>query len=325
MRRRFVFALVVGGTIGAGFVACGLDEHGEATDGGVDATSNDSPNSDALPDVPIDVPQACKTLDASACVDAAVPDGWTLAVITAGDQLCPTTVDYDKTTFLTNLAPQSLCNCGCAVSGAVDCSGTLEAGSGNPTCNEGAHWFLVDAGNDAACFNTAWNDPHYAVPAPPTSTANVKCDASAPAPGWTASTETSCTPKCTADFCGVGSTYQRCILSGQNLPCPAPFTKSQPVFGIEAGVVTSCSGCACSVDAGRCSAIIQPFNNPNCDTANDDASTTNGTCLTSTTTGGGGKVNSFSYLPVVPQATCTAGGGTPSAQFASSVTVCCLP
>jgi hypothetical protein len=255
---------------------------------------------------------------------AAIPDGWTLAVITAGDQLCPTTVDYDKTTFLTNLAPQSLCACTCAVTGSVDCTGTVEAGSGGG-CNDPNKWFIFDAGTDAACFNTNWGQHQYEIPPPPTSTANVKCDASAPPPGWTANTETSCTPKCTADFCGVSSTYKRCILSGQALACPSPFTVSQPVLGVEAGVVTACTGCGCAVTSPKCSAIVQPFNSNSCDNAVDDASVAGTTCLTSAVSGGNGNVNSFTYTPIVPEAGCAAGGGTPAAQFASSVTVCCLP
>src|SRR5580765_7806453 len=150
MRRRIVFALGLGASIAGGFIACGIDEHGALQDGGgTDATTNDAPL-DAPLDVPIDVPQACKTLDATACIDAAIPDGWTLAVITAGDQLCPTTVDYDKTTFLTNLDAGSLCACSCTVSGSVDCSGTHEAGSGG-SCNDNSRWVLFNAGNDASC------------------------------------------------------------------------------------------------------------------------------------------------------------------------------
>lgn len=325
MRRRVVLALIASVTIACGFVACGLDEHGEATDGGsADATSNDSPIvNDAPIDVPIDVPQACKTLDATACVDAAVPDGWTFAVITQGDQLCPTTIDYDKSTYLTNLAPQSLCACTCAVSGTVDCSGLVEAGT-QPGCN-GSKSLVFDAGNDAACINVNWGDPHYAVATPPTSTAKVSCDASAPAPGWTASTETSCTPKCTADYCNVGSTYKRCIVSNQNLLCPAPFTVAQPVFGIEAGVTTSCTGCGCTVTSAKCGATIQPFNSNSCDNAVDDASAANGTCNTTPGSGGSAQVNSIMYTPIVPAAGCSAAGGTPSAQFGSTITVCCLP
>jgi hypothetical protein len=324
MRRRVVFALIVGASLGAGFVACGIDEHGEASDGGIDATSNDSPIViDSPIDVPIDVPQACKTLDASGCVDASVPDGWTLAVVTPGDQLCPTTVDYDKTNFLQNPVPQGGCVCGCTTTGSVDCSGKLEAGSGG-SCNDPNKWFIMDAGNAAACFNTSWSDQHYAIPVPPTSTANVHCDAGPlSAPGWSASTVTSCTPKCTADFCNVGSTYKRCILGTG--ACPAPFTQQQQPLGIEAGVVTACTGCGCSVTSGACSAVIQPFASNDCNNPPVDASVTDGGCNQTNVGGSPGQVNSITYTPIVPDASCIPTAGNPAAQFASSVTVCCLP
>jgi hypothetical protein len=325
MRRRVVFAGLVGATLAGGFIACGIDENGQSSDGGLDATF-DSPVIDSPLDVPIDVPQACKTLDATACIgDASVPDGWTYTVITAGDMLCPTTLDYDKTNFLTGLAPQGGCVCSCAASGTIDCSGTIEAGSQGGNCD--GRWTFFDAGNDAACITTSWADPHYAVPTPPTSTAKAQCDASGTPPGWTASTETSCTPKCTADYCNVGNTYKRCIITSQNLLCPAPFTQAQPTFGVEAGVVTSCSGCGCAINSGKCSATIVPFNTTSCDTALADASPANGVCNATGIGGSPGQVNSFMYTPTVPPVSCapTAITGTSSAQFAGTVTVCCLP
>jgi hypothetical protein len=324
MRRRVVFAFGVGVSLAGGFVACGLDESGQA-DGAADVTVGDG-SADGPSDVVIDIPQACKTLDASACVDADVPDGWTLAVISPYVGACPSSTDYDPSVFLTNPVPVAGCQCTCLASGAVDCSGTLEAGSGNPTCNEGAHWFTFDAGNDAACLATNWNDPHYEVPVPPTSLANVKCTASAPNPPWDASLATTCTPKCTADFCNVGSTYKRCIIAANQATCPAPFTQKQSPLGIDSGVGTSCSGCTCGVDASaQCAAVIQPFNGTSCDTPTSDAAVTDGACNTSTVTGGGGKVFSVMYTPVVPTATCSASGGTADASFLSSITVCCLP
>ena len=326
MRRRLVFALGVGVSLACGFIACGINEQGEAQDGGVDASKDSPITLDVVLDVQIDVPQACKTLDATACIgDAVAPDGWTYAVITAGDQLCPTSIDYDKTNFLTGVAGQGPCLCSCTASGTIDCSARLEAGSGG-SCNDNARWFVFDAGNDAACINTNWGDPHYEVPQPPTTLVNAQCDASAPPPSWTASTETSCTPKCSADFCNVGSSYKRCIVtSQQNVTCPAPFTVVGPTLGIDAGVVTACTGCGCAVNS-KCSAVIQPFNSNSCDTALADASAANGTCNDTKIGGSPGQVNSFTYTPIVPALSCVpTSGGIPVAQFASSVTVCCLP
>ncbi len=324
MRRRVVCTLIVGVSIAGGFIACGIDEQGEAGDGGADATSKDSPTNDAPLDAPIDVPQACNTLDATSCLDAAIPDGWTLAVVTPGDQICPTTVDYAKTNFITNLAAQGPCLCTCSASGSIDCSGHLEAGSGG-ACNDNNKWFAFDAGNDAACIDTNWGDPHYAIPSPPTSTANAQCDASAPAPSWTASTATVCTPMCSADFCGVGNTYKRCIISSQNVSCPAPFTQVQPLYGVEAGVAASCTGCTCAINS-KCSALIEPFNSNSCNNSVGDAAIADGACNQTTINGSPGQVNSFMYTPIVPAPSCViSASATPSAQFASTVTVCCLP
>ena len=324
MRRRVLFALGVAVSIAGGFVACGIDEQGEAHDGGgFDATSTDAPI-DAPIDVVIDVPQACKTLDASACVDADVPDGWTLAVLSPIVGTCPVDTDYTATVFLQNPQPQGGCTCACTTSGSVDCSGKLEAGSGGG-CVDNNKWFIIDAGNDAACFNTNFGDQHYAVPVPPTSTANVHCDASAATlPGWKADSVTSCTPNCSADFCNVGSTYKRCIL-GKGPSCPAPFTVMQSPLGVDSGVQTSCNGCGCTVSSGSCGAIIQPFASSDCNNPPVDASVTDGGCNSTNTGGSPGQANSIMYTPLVPDASCTPNGGTPDAAFVTSVTVCCLP
>ena len=325
MRRRIVFALLVGLSIAGGFIACGLDEHGEASDGGIDATI-DAP-SDVVIDAPIDVPQACKTLDATACSDADLPDGWTYTVVTR-NSICPTTVDYQMNTYLTELAPSGGCTCGCTTSGKVDCSGTLEAGSGS-NCDDSSKWFLFDAGNDAACVTTNWGDPHYGVPGPPSSATGVTCDASVLTPsGWDASAVTTCTPQCTADYCAVGNTFKRCIISNGDQACIAPFTQKQLPIGVDAGITTSCTGCGCGINPiAQCTATIQPFSDPSCATAIDAASPANGTCYDTKVGGAPGQVKSFFYNPTVPTATCSPSAitGTASAQFASTVTVCCLP
>src|SRR5947209_7445325 len=110
MRRRLVFAVGVGVSLSLGFIACGLDEDGRATDGGADVTLSDAtpdtkPKPDALP--------GCDQIDATACVDAAVPDGWKLALIGTGDLACPNTVDFTKQGYLDSLTPTSGCSCNC--------------------------------------------------------------------------------------------------------------------------------------------------------------------------------------------------------------------
>jgi hypothetical protein len=321
MRRGGVLAVFVALSCASWFAACGLDESGTLSDGSIDVTTKDGGGNDVVADVPIDVPQACSTLDASACVNAVVPDGWTFAVVAAGDQACPSS-DYVKNSYLANPQPDAGCLCGCVASGTLDCSGTVHAGT-QANCG-GGNSFDFDAGNDAACIDTSWNDKHISIgPLPTAKATNAQCDASAPPPGWTASAATACTPNCNADYCGVTGAFQRCIVSSTSQTCPAPFTKAMPSLGTDQQVTTSCTGCTCAIKDTPCAATIVAYQQTGCtQPAGSGAIPTDGSCPPQLPQ----NINSFSYTPTVPSPSCViAAGGTASAAFTNSITVCCLP
>jgi len=321
MRRGVVLAIFVVAPMGAAFfVACGLDESGAAGDGSVDVTTKDGAPADVIADVPIDVPQACSTLDATACFDAGLPDGWTFAAVAPGDIPCPTS-DFTKTPYIHDPTADGGCQCTCTSSGSLDCSGQVEAGT-QPSCN-GSKSFTFDAGNDAACIDTGWGDPHIAVGPPPlVGLGTASCDASAPPPAWSAGNATACTPSCTANYCGVASPYERCIISTTSTTCPAPFTKQEPSLGTNAQVTASCTGCACAINTSvSCNATVIAYDTAGC-VGPIDAAPSNGTCESF----GNVKVNSFRYTPVIPSPQCAiTASGTGTASFTQSITVCCLP
>ncbi len=306
----------------AAAAACSLDESGSNPgDASLDVKTVDSP-SDGPSDAPIDVPQACSTLDASACVDAALPDGWTYAVVATGDQACPAG-DFTKSSYVYGLGLEAgACACAnCTTTGSWSCAGQVEAGS-HPGCDMNS--IVFDAGDDASCIDTEWNDPHVGFGPLPQPSGSPACSTTEKGTGNpTYSAATACTPGCTVDYCGTTGAFKRCIVSTTSSLCPAPFTQSQPLMGTADKVAVSCEGCACKVQTpGACSAAVTASVNSDC-SGSYGASVAPNTCATP---GGSGKINSFLYVPQVPQAICAlTDGGTGTATFASSVTVCCLP
>jgi hypothetical protein len=315
MRRRVVVAALLGVIGAAGFIACGIDESGQAVDGGSDVTIGDAPL-DANDAGPADVVQACKTLDATACFDGSLPDGWTFTAMATTNTACPGS-DYTKSPYLYNLVPDSGCTCSCTASGSMDCSQTLTLGW-TPACPAKAKY---DAGNDAACIAAGGNDRHVGVD----SLASAKvgtavCDASSPPPTWSSSQATSCAPGCTADFCGANQQgFMRCIISGTSALCPAPFTQSQPLLGTN--VNATCT-CGCGLSDQPCTAQISAYNSPDCGGSAYETFDADGVCQDM---GGGTNVNSFYYAPTVPAPSCRATDAAPSVTFTQPVTVCCLP
>ena len=166
MRRGVVLAVFVVIPIAGAFVACGLDESGTAADGSVDVTTKDGAAdvvSDVISDAPIDVPQACSTLDATACVDAGLPDGWTFAAVAPGDTPCPSS-DYTQNVYIHDPVADGGCLCACTASGSFDCSGSVNAGT-QPGCN-GNKSFTFDAGNERGVHRHELGRPaHFRGPA----------------------------------------------------------------------------------------------------------------------------------------------------------------
>jgi len=327
--RRWV-GLVLTGALGV-VGACGIDESGlEGVDASMDVTTNDTspPPKDAASDAPFDVviAQGCTTLDATACLDADVPDGWTLVGLATSNVTCPEGDAYAPSSYLDNLQLEAgVCTCECAASGSYNCAGTINyAWAGG--CNNSGKDASFDAGPAAMCIPTNENDQHLEIfgPLPTPTPVNVTCDASTVvSAGWTANQVTTCTPSCAADYCNIPGPFSRCIISTTETTCPAPFQPSSAgPIGPAGAVVAQCNGCGCSNDApGGCDASFYANKTNNCmmyqglapiDTCQDF--------------GGGNNINSIYYQPYPPQlAGCQTSGGGGNVAFNPGITVCCLP
>lgn len=321
MRRRLVFAVGASLSFALGFVACGLDENGQGVDGGADVVTIP----DVISDKPLDVTPGCLTLDATACIDAAIPaDFFPVAFSPSAQTACPGKAgDYqDAQAFVTGAKlVQGSCTCGCTTFGSYSCVGALATGSHSGACDNTTTY---DAGNAATCFPTTQSDPNLSVGPVPTKSGSVVCDASATASGSvTFDAATMCTPNCSADFCGVAAPFARCIASTTNTTCPGPFTDKHTI-GPQGSAIPKCDPCTCSVaPSADCTATVTPFkNNADCGANALPSITPNGTCQN---LGAGNNAQSFLYVPVVPDASCTPGTGSGSAGYSQSLTICCLP
>jgi len=329
--RAFFVAFSVGASLAAA-AACGIDETGLVSDASTDATA---PKDVVVADVPepmdvqIDVPQACSTLDASACVDAALPSGWTYLVAAQGDASCPTGDYEDEVTYATApVAAGNACTCTCTPSGSYSCAGAVSAGSGGATCN--VETYVFDAGDDASCPDPRFNSPYVSVgPTPAPTSVDASCATNdTGSHAFTTSTATGCTPGCAADYCNVGDGFARCIVTTSQSPtlqaCPAPFTHGPIAVGAAGNVAVACSGCQCAASpAGPCTAAVTPYSSDDCSgtAVTNGAIPADASCATAT-----GVVDSFLYVPTAPQATCVVtASGVGAARFSQSLTLCCLP
>ena len=150
----------------------------------------------------------------------------------------------------------------------------------------------------------------------------VGCDASVTTAATpTSSPVTACLPKCSADYCGVGTAFNKCIWSLTETTCPAPFV-NQDTLGSASDISVAC-GCTCGTNqVGTCGATVSMFNgNANC-TGSPFLDASVPFCIQT-----GPHVDSFEFRPnAPPTVACTFGGGTaPAVSFGSSkTTVCCL-
>ncbi len=305
-------------------VACGIDESGLLPDDASLGDSGDSSITDSGPaDVPADIPQGCKTLNTSACIDADIPDGWTLVALATTPVTC--TPDYDQQQYVHDLQLEAgSCACGCTSTGSYSCGGSVAFGSNCGPCsgvgscsNKGT----FDAGDDAGCVPTGFtNSPDIAIgPLPTPTSGSAGCDASTGAVGYTSSALTACVPKCTADYCNIGSAFKRCIISTQPT-CPAPFV-NRDTMGSAGVVSATCDPCTCKTNpVGSCSASITYYGTTDCTTTavgTSTAPTCKGTGQTS--------LGSFTYTPTDPTVSCAASAADGSVGFGSPITVCCMP
>jgi hypothetical protein len=323
VRLRLLLAAFSVGAACTAAAACGLDENGLMGDAAIgnDVTAPDVSQDVGPPDAPIDVVQGCTTLDASACFDGSLPQGWTFAAVALASQGCPSTA-YTASTYIYNPTPMGgACTCGCTNQGDYTCAGTLTAGGNDNSCSAP---LVVDAGADG-CVNTGWGDHHATADWQPTGTGTPTCTGTVSGDGgWTASTATSCAPGCSAtDFCTLTSPFMRCIVSTTSTSCPTegPFTVQQPPLGTAANVGVTCAGCGCAVSApAACTGTIVAHDQPNC--GGSHSFTVDNTCQDT-----GHAFASFSYAatPTNPATCSITDGGTGTAAFGNSLTVCCIP
>lgn len=327
MRRVACLAVLVSGVIGFA-AACGIDEGGLLPpDASQDVGASDV-NAPDIKDVVLDIPMACQTLDATACLDASVPDGWTLVALATSSTICPTTADWTPASFVYNLqADNGDCTCSCTPTGQYSCEGPLTFHWSGSTCSNQE---TFDAGQEGGCFQTGQNDPNAGLGTPTTFPSGGDCDAGTPSSAtFTSSPVTSCVPKCTADYCGTGGSFKRCVISSTATNCPPPFapalqsaTPPGQIGPSPAGYVT-CAGCGCVPYAVPpiCKTTFAAYSSPDCTTGLLDAALPMNQCNQNV----GGGVKSVFYTPTDPIGNCNSLGGGPSGVgFTPGITVCCM-
>ena len=316
--RGWLLVVVVLGSGSAGMAACGLGEGGQLV---VDGSVSDVAVADGPKDVVADVPQACTTLDASACVDAALPSGWTWAMGAPADLPCPFTDLVNRTVYIRDPQPAAgACACTCNGSGAFSCAGTITF-KGTGGCNSSS---TFDAGDTDACVAVPgqWNDHHFSFGQLPNPSGAASC---APMqtidPTTTSTPATICTPGCSVDYCGIDAGFRKCIQQAGNQTCPAPWSFGATV-GPDSGVTVTCSACDCALDPAVCTATVTAYANNDC-TGMSGSVTPGAACNQPFN----GNPLSFSYVPVDPTPTCSVvDAGVATAQITSApITVCCLP
>jgi hypothetical protein len=323
--KRYVLACAtacVGGAVA--FVACGIDESGLAgADGGMDALLNDAGG-----DVPdIGIPPTCSTIDAS-CLDASVPDGWSLVGIATNPSTpCPTPDFSPVNGLLTN--PQltsGSCSCaGCMTSGSYTCSGSAQVLEGSSGCSG----FDASIAPYACVISTENGSSANASIVPPSPSGSAGCVNN---PNGTGVVNTdpvgACLPnKCQSDYCGLGSQgFDTCIITDGMRTCPPGFTLKE-IAG--AATTSSCAGCPCNLGAPSCSGVIQVFSNGDC---GDDAGMS-ASDYVDTIASDAGCVHTGNYASVVylpnppPMPTCSptvAFDVTGDAGLLSPKTICCV-
>ncbi len=303
-------------------LACGLDESGILP---LDASLGDVGAPDAPSDVaPDTLPQGCTTLEASACVDANVPDGWTLVAFAQSAATCP--ADFDQPSYVDNLKLEAgACTCGCLPAGRYSCAGPVQYGSNCGNCGGGvggcSNKGTFDAGDNAVCFQSAFTSADIAFgPQPPATPVDVGCDASVSGQGFSGDPVTACVPHCTADYCGSLGSFKKCIVSTET-SCPQPF-QLMDTIGSPTAVSVTCAACTCSASQqGNCGASASYFTNT---TSCGNTALGTASSLPSCNTTGATPVSSFRYTPTTPTVQCLPSPGDGGAAFAQPLTVCCL-
>lgn len=313
---------VLAAIIGAGAVACSLDESGLfVTDASaLDGSMADAPN-DANDGGVVDnyVPPVCSALDAS-CLGP-LPVGWepfamqvdASAVTCPGDGGQFTEVAYRANPTVTG----NSCVCtACGAGSGWDCSGTITGGMGNCSAASQA------VGGSAYCWVSSGKYAGGSVARTGTGT----CAPSTYYSTTAASTAVAgCAPTtCDVDFCGMANQgFTLCARNQQaDAGCPSTLPNAYVVGTNPHAQCNACPTCAITNATATCSATITGYTGTDCQTGLIGSSALNGTCFGPSNTAYG----SLQYAPTVPVPTCSPAGPTNvggTGVVDGQLTVCC--
>jgi hypothetical protein len=353
--------VALSGALGCGAVL-GLNDYGDAVEGGAEASGQPSPQEagdDATPDVTIDAPasavpeaqadgspsdagggtsdaDADAAEDADAMVVEAGPAIWTRVAFApsvqgscpAGFSSSPTAVVFD-TTHAT--AGANTCTCDCSLTAPPSCvtgsvTGTYSIfGSSCGTTSQPLS--NTTGGCDTAGVPTTPLPRTLSVawnPLPATGGSCAAIPGSHPDRVTFTSHGTTCAAEADAGDAGLPSPYLDCIASPGTFPCPAGPLSVAHYVGT--GAEVSCAGtCGCTV-SGTCSgAQVTYYQGSACATSAGSTFVmpADGTCHA--LNGGNTTYGSYIYSATVQSPACSA-TGTPTATItglAAGQTICC--
>lgn len=267
--------------------------------------------------------------DASACIRA-IPAGWTLSAFNPAATSCPAGfADHPIYSGMATIG-NTACTCGCTVTQAGTCQGTLTVliapGQGVDTCSvtlasgatvngancipavaprvESAQATFTGTGQGGQCTSsTITNASQLMKP-----TAQHYCDVPP------ASSDAVCN--------GTAPTgYASCIISSGSLACPAPFTGA--MYRVEDDITLNCSACTgCSV-TGTCGAgTLTMFPDGACGLAPVGSVPANNNSCVVFNGGDEVAVGSINYT-ATPIAMCTGGTTMAMSAVVGPRTICC--
>ncbi len=282
-------------------IACGLDPSGLADlDGGVGDHDDGGAGADAF-----DLPEACSSLDASACLGA-LPAGW--QPVSVGSS-CP--AGYQAVPFVTDPSvPDGGCTCGaCTVSGTYSCDASVPISGGNGC---GDNPFANATPGQCSNVNQTQHLKAHLVKA----TGSVSCSAPNDAgSGAVATPTTVCVPGCDVDFCAGASL---CAMADGHRACPPGLPRS---LYVGTGADPGCAPCGCDASAPEnCAGTVTAYYGNDC-TPGDEA----GTWPVDTCQYIQAKYKSVHVDLTAPPATCTVASATVEgdASLIGEKTVCC--
>jgi hypothetical protein len=298
--------VIVGITVGAWAVACGLPANGLLQDLGETGTGDDGGAATEAGDED-SPPSSCPTVDA-ACLGG-IPSGWQPVVL--GDGGCPPAFTLAAMQVNPRLADGG-CACGaCQVVGSFDCSGSVVITSGN-ICADQPSLAVATPGQ---C--TQAQAQHVQANSIDASGTVVCFAANDAGPGAITDVLDVCYPGCAADFC---ASSPQCIVAEGDVLCPSGFVRSATAG---TGTDPGCAPCACDVGApGKCGGSVTVYSSSSCDDSGSSATYPVDTCHQFTTAG---QFNSLLVQLTPPDASCAVSESSVAgdASLVGVRTICC--